>query len=318
MRTTALLILAIMAGVAPLLPNGGTYEMSFELTGNARGTILLLFPYRVYYTANAALLFTPTPEPDGSTLFRLEGVGRTGYMMRTLGFSGKSLGILTADNDRIRAKGLSENLFAKFGTESPSYSRVIKKVIWNNFSIGQAINRITFRRTSDGIHRNITYNLKLALNGSEKPLKISFNIYRILAEIIRAYNTSYLPVNMSVPDLVAGAPKSWRSKEMDFSDILASSAVLAAGIFRKIAPLHQSKPFTAVYSVSSVDGTFIIIKGEAEPDISIWGSFRIRTFSREVKIRINDNMLISDRIMITVDNNSDDGGRFSASLILTD
>jgi len=194
--------------------------------------------------------------------------------------------------------------------------KFINKTIWNNFKFTNIKDRITFNRSSDGIHKNLSYSFFLTRSSGDHPLKIKFNIYRILGEIISSYNNSFLPENRDISDLIDTGTMKWQSEKIDFSDILARSALLAAAIFKKIRPLKQERPFRAGFYSTLSDNTYLIIKGEAKPDISIWGSFRIRNFIREVKIRIKDHVLISDNMVISVYNESGKGGWLETSLIL--
>ena len=110
----------------------------------------------------------------------------------------------------------------------------------------------------------------------------------------------------------------WTSRNIDFSDMLARSALYAAGIFRKIKPLKQKKPFQAEFSSELSDKYYLSIKGIAEPEVSVWGTFKIKKFLREVKIRIADRKVILDKIIIEVYNNSGKGGRFITTLKLNE
>ena len=118
-----ILITLILLSNPPTL-TGYTYELSYKITGDAKGRILIIFPYRVFYTSNASLLFSVTPDAKGDTLFKLTGVEKTGFMMRTLGFSGRSLAILTADNSKARGKGKSTRLKKEFQLRVHEYSKL--------------------------------------------------------------------------------------------------------------------------------------------------------------------------------------------------
>ena len=316
MKIIFLILITLILFLSPPTLTGYTYDFSYSITGDARGRILIIFPYRVFYTSDASLLFSATPDDKGNIHFRLTGVEKTGFMMRTLGFSGRSLAVLTADNNKTRGKAKSTILKNSFPIRAPEYSKFIRKYYWNNFIFKRTTGTITFLRDGSGISRNLKYNLWLKRSSGEKPVKINFGIYRIMGEAIKAFNHSFLPEDTNISTLAVNPKRKWTSEEIDFSNILAQSALYSAGIFKKIRPLKQERPFRAKYSSSLSDNSYIIIKGSAKPDVSVFKSFKIIYFSREVKIRLKDHILISDSIIIDVYNKKGKGGRFTTNLIL--
>ena len=316
MKSLLIILFIFWCFLNPVLIRGFTYELAFGITGSAKGRILLIFPYRIFYNAEASLLFDTSIQHQKGDIFKLTTIEKPGFMMRTLGFSGRSLAILTADNDKVRGKSYSIELMKEFRSRAPEYSKYIKNYYWNNFTFRKTRNAISFIRDKNGINRNMRYDLWLKRSPGEKPVMISFNIYRILNEIINAYNHSFLPENSSISIVMKGPEMKWTSGDIDFSEPLARSALYSAGIFRKLKPLKQERTFRADYSSSLSDNSYLIIKGSAEPDVSIWGSFRIRKFERIVKIRKKDHVLISDSMVISVMNNSGKGGRVRTDIIL--
>ncbi|MCK4889007.1 MAG: hypothetical protein KAS97_03690 [Candidatus Aminicenantes bacterium] len=316
MKILFIILITLIIFSSPATLAGDTYEFSYKITGDAKGRILIIFPYRVFYTADASLLFSATPDDKGNTLFKLTGVEKTGFMMRTLGFSGRSLAVLTADNNKTRGKSKSTMLKNGFPQRAPEYSKFIRKYYWNNFIFKRTIGTITFLRDGNGISRNLMYKLWLKRSSGEKPVKINFGIYRIMGEAIKAFNHSFLPENTDISMLEVNPQRKWTSEDIDFSNILAQSALYSAGIFRKIKPLKQEKPFRVNYSSSLFDNSYLIIKGSAKPYVSVFKSFKIINFSREVKIRLKDHLLIYDSIIIDVYDKTGKGGRLKTNLIL--
>jgi len=290
------------------------YELSYEVTGNAKGTILLIFPYRVYYTSYASLILSTRRSGNGDLLYTLERVGNTGYMMRTLGFSGRSLGIITAGRNKSRGKIRCGELKKEFSENSAEYYKYIRKTYWNHFRFNRVKGKLQFRRDPSGIQKKLKSHLRLTRTPGEKPLKISFNIYRILGEVIKSADYPTLPSGQGIHDLITGGRMQWKSGNIDYSEFLARSALYAAGIFRKIRRLKQEKPFRAGFSSHLSGNNILIIRGQAEPEVSIFGSFRIKKFIREIRFSTVDHKLISDRLIIEVRNKSGKGGRFITTL----
>ncbi len=314
MKNLFFIILILTASAIQSIAAAELYEMSYEIYGSAKGRVLLIFPYRVYYSSAASLTFSTSPVKNGGNLFTLYDVGRTGYMIRTLGFSGRSLGIMTADNDVSRGKNLSAELKKEFSLKAPEYSKFIRKSSWNNFLFNKIQSSIKFLRSSNGINSKMKYRLWLKRSPGEKPLRINFNIYRILGEVIRSFKHSFLPAGKNISDLITAGKMKWTSGKIDFSEMLARSALYSAAIFKKIKRLKQEKPFYADFSSRLSKNGYLKIKGSAEPDVSVWGSFRIKKFIRNVIIRIKDQKLISDNILIEVYNDAGQGGTFRTTL----
>ena len=76
----------------------------------------------------------------------------------------------------------------------------MEKHYWNNFIFKRIKDTITFIRDKNGIQRKMRYDLWLKRSPGDKPVRISFNIYKILNEIINAYNHSFLPENFKKKD----------------------------------------------------------------------------------------------------------------------
>ncbi|MEN8222234.1 MAG: hypothetical protein ABFR36_03150 [Acidobacteriota bacterium] len=316
MKKIFLLIFAFAAITIPASGTASLYELSYEISGSAKGTILLIFPYRVYYSSAASLIFSTSYAQDGKKKFSLQDINGTGHMIRTLGFSGRSLGIMTADNDKSKGKELSIKLKNGFSVKAPEYSKYIKKSFWNNLLFKKVKGSIKFSRTPDGISSDLKYNLWLKRSSGEKPLRINFNIYRILGEVIKSNKHSFLPENKKISYLINRGNMKWTSGKIDFSEMLARSALYAASIFKKIKRLKQEKPFYAEFFSRLSDKGELIIKGVAEPEVSVWRSFRIKKYIREVRIRVKGRQMISDKMIIEVYNDTGKGGRLTTTLKL--
>lgn len=311
-RSSAVLLVLILC--IGLHTHGEEYEVYYTITGDARGRILLIFPYRVFYTSRASLIFMSSAS-QGESLFRLKSIGSTGYMMRTLGFAGRALGVITADDDKNAGKSVYKKLLSEFSMNRPEYAGFIRNTYWNHFSFKNMADGITFRRSENGTNRDLEYNLVLDRSDGGKPLRIQFNIYRILGEIILSYNHQVFPENFK-PEMISGEKKIvWESGDIDFSETLSRSTILAAGIFKKISPLKQEKPFRVEYSVYRENDSTLAVSGASKPDVSVWHGFRITEFQREARIRTSDMTIVSDMILIQVRNESGKGGTFRAGIV---
>lgn len=97
----ALLAAALLPALkAPAEETMGTsYRLEYSIRGGAISRLLFIFPLRVFYEASAAVDLTAISQEDGSVCFSFARVPRTCFILRTLGFSGKTLALLTVGTD---------------------------------------------------------------------------------------------------------------------------------------------------------------------------------------------------------------------------
>ena len=88
------------------------YCLDYQICGSAASRLLLFFPLRVYYDISASMNFSAYSQSDGKTRFVFENIPRSSYLLRTLGFGGKTLALLTADMDESRIELFSDNILS--------------------------------------------------------------------------------------------------------------------------------------------------------------------------------------------------------------
>ncbi len=77
------------------------YRLEYQIRGGAISRVLLLFPLRVFYEASVAVDLTARRQEDGSICFAYAGLPAPAYILRTLGFGGKTLALLTVGGDEV-------------------------------------------------------------------------------------------------------------------------------------------------------------------------------------------------------------------------
>ena len=288
-----------------LLKAGLEYNFSYHFRGATHGTILLIIPFRVYYESSASVDFIAKKSPDGFVNFAFNGIPESGFMMRTSGFLGKTLVALAADYDL--KKGLNSALKNLNGFEDPYYSRFIKRRKPFLFKICSVEpDTMGFRRSPDGIHSHVTSNFSVRFQYYPEVLNIDFNIYKILLEMIKSYNHSFLP-GKNLESVVKRPQQKWDSPEMNYSSNINRTVVLAARIMKRIKPFQQRELFRIHYRVSELTPSRIEITGLAVPDVPIWGKYLITRISRKVVIRISDRVLLEDTHVLHVQNSRGNG-----------
>jgi hypothetical protein len=301
-----LCIVLVLILLSPaLLKASLEYNFSYHFRGATHGRILLIIPFRVYYESFATVDFIAMKNPDGFVNFAFDGIPESGFMMRTSGFSGKTLVALAADYDL--KKGLNRALKCLNEFDDPYYSRFIKRrkpFLFKIYSV--APETMGFRRSPDGIHSHATSNISVRFQYYPEVLNIDFNIYKILLEMIQSYNHSFLP-GENLESLLKRPQQEWDSPEMNYSGNINRTVVLAARIMKRIQPFRQRELFRIHYRVSELTPSRIEITGLAVPDVYIWGKYLITRVFRKVVIRITDRVLLEDTHVLHIQNSRGNG-----------
>ncbi len=292
------------------------YNLSYSLKGATRGRILLIIPFRVFYESFASMDFKAVKSPDGDYEFFFADIPETGYMMRTSGFPGKTLVILSADHDLKKALSLATNKLEIFNL--PYYSKFIKRkkpFLFKIFSDDK--NSAQFKRHQNGVHFDFFINLTVRYKYYPEILNIDFNIYKILMEMAKAYNHSFLP-GESVDELIKNPDIQWQSPALDYSDNINIIVRLAARIMKKLKQFRQERSLKLHYRITTLNEDIIEIQGYTNPGVLIWGKYGINQFARKVKLRRCDGVLVEDTINYKIENSKSRGLEATISLTLRD
>ncbi len=291
------------------------YNFRFFIQGNASGKIFFVIPFRIFYQASASMNFMAEPAENGLK-FQSVGIDNTGYMMRTLGFGGKSLAILVAGKNPAKMKKFADKMEKNFKYIAPGFMKHIEKILKNFFLVKSNTTPMRFYRNRNGIQQ-ISPGFKIDLVRTEPAsdyLKINFNIYKILRGVIKIFNHSYTKNKSGPEELLKKDTDSWLSDYIDYTSTLVNSSRRAAKIFEKVKDLKQYSSFKAKFSSHRNEEGDIIIHGHALPNVSIWKEIRITDFDRLIKLKSKTFVVISDRIKIKVQDKFGNGGIFIAEL----
>lgn len=314
-RAFILIFLLLLSNL--LLFSQKTYNFSYFIQGNAKGKVFLIIPFRIFYQLSSTMDFISKKSGDKIEFQSIDSSG-SGYMLRTLGFSGRSLALLIAGLDIKKMSNFARKMMSNFKYIAPGFSKHIISKYINYFLVKPSSSHsISFKRSTNGIHHEILNSLKMKrVKNSSKVLNISFNVFKILAEVLNVFNHSFLPKHADIGDLIKNKNKEWKSPKINFTSSLKHSSEKAAKIFTKIKGLVQKKPFRISYKISDYNEKFITIKGTAFPKIPIWHELLIKNFERVIKLEKNNSTLISDRIKVVVSDNYGRGGYFISYLKL--
>ena len=295
--------------------NNPKYRFEYEIQGEARGVILLIFRYRVFFYATASVLLT-TKRIDEKTLqFHFENIDKSGYLMCTRGFSGKTLITGSAGYDLTKAQQILDKDFAIFKKKAPNFSRVIRRRKVFPFKIlSQGQNVMAFKRDINGIHRDCSINMKMKSIKYEKKYAFNFKIYSMLMEMVKTYSHSFFPGNWEKNSEIKPGME-WDSPGLDFSDNMNRIGVRASTIVEKFITFRQRSPFKLAYRVVSGTPGMLTIVGEAVPLVKIWDGYKIVHVTRSIKMRLPHGVLLEDKFHVEI--RKDEGKCGSVQCALT-
>lgn len=278
-----------------------------------KGRILLFIPYRSFYEASASVNFIAGKTGNNPYEFYYDGIGQTGYVMTSGGLTGTSLYFFTADYDMEKSTKFRENKITAFMKAYPSYKKSIKKIRRRPMTIlSQDKDAIRFTRDADGIHSNPVVNMKLT---DSRSFTYS-NIYKIMGKLLKIYNHSFLPEH-GLEGLKKNSYRTWYSKSLDFSKVMTEAARLSSEWAEKNAAFKQKRNFMLQYQVASMDEHYIIIRGESHPHVRVWKKMEIKHVLRQVRIRLEDNVVVEDMFYLNFMDKKGKGGFVQLKLQIT-
>ncbi len=275
------------------------YRFEYEIQGEASGVILFIFRYRVFFFATASVLLT-TKKIDEKTLqFHFENIDKTGYLIGTRGFSGKTLITAAADYDLKKAQQILDKDFSIFKEKAPDFSRVIRRRKVFPFKIlSQGQNVMAFKRDINGIHRDCSINMQIK-SIKYKKYDFNFKIYPMLLEMVKTYSHSFFPSNWAKISEIKPGMK-WHSPELDFSKNMNRIGIRASTIIEKFVTFRQRSPFKLAYRVVSTTPGMLTILGEAVPQVKIWDGYKIMQVTRTIKMKLPDGVVLEDKFYVEI------------------
>lgn len=299
----ALLLFLATTGLAGAL----RYSLDYQICGSAASRLLFFFPLRVYYDVSASIHFTAFPQPEGKTRFVFENIPRSAYVLRTLGFSARTLALLTADMDELRARLFSANILALWQKEAPEYAARIKNIKeFPHLLIMNAKDGLSFSMDGIGVYRDFVLNLKTIYHDYPAWNGIYFNIFPMLGELLNLLNHPFTP-GLEISQ-VSQFPSEWSGDWLDFSADFNRLVALTDKSAKSLVNVEQQFPFRLKFQVSENGPDEMEICGEAFPDVPVWKSFMIREIFRRLRMRLADGVLLLDEIWIGIRNNKGQGG----------
>lgn len=294
------------------------YSLDYQISGSAVSRLLFFFPLRIYYDMSASIHFKAVPQPNGKTWFVYEKLPRSAYLMRTLGFAGKTLALLTADTDDARAEGFRNSILAQWQREVPDFAERVKSVKkFPHRLLKGGKDGLRFTMDSQGGYGDFLLNLQTRYVHYPSSTGIYFNIFLMLEDFLNIMDHPFLPPGLGISRL-REFPASWKGERLDFSRALNQLGTRMEKVVNSLVTIEQQFPFQMTFRVSEIGPDEIEICGDAFPDVPIWKSFMIREIVRRVRLRLADGALLLDELWIGVRNSKGQGGFGRLQLKLID
>ena len=274
------------------------YRFEYTLQGEASGVFLLIFRYRFFFCAEASVILGAKKIDEETMQFDFEDIDKTGYLLLTWGFTGKTLITGAADYDLKKARQFLEKDFLIFKEKAPDFSRYIKRRKVFPFRIrSRGKNVITFKREVTGIHRDCSIDMQVQRIKYEKKYDFYFKIYSILLELLKIYNHSFVPgSHEKISRLEPGM--EWDGPELDLSDNINRIGARATYLVEKHITFKQQRPFKLAYRVETGAPGRLVIIGEAKPQVKIWDGFKIVQVKRTIELRLSDRVVLADKFHV--------------------
>lgn len=294
-----------------------TYRLEYHIRGSAVSRLLLFIPLRVYYEASAAIDLTARLRPDGSVAFAFAGLPRSAYVLRTLGFSGKTLALLSVGADEAEARSFADTLLQQWRRREPEFAgrlKTMKKFPHRLIVTGPQA--FAFERDVHGVYRNFAVGLEPRYLYHPARTGIYFQVFPTLAELLKILNQRFAPDPVASP--FAPFPREWTVAGVDFSADLNRVAVLLEKVVKSLVTVRQKSPLSLRFRVSADGADELEICGESFPDVPLWKDFKIKEVFRRLRLRSADRALLADEFWLGIRNSKGQGGFGSVQLKMID
>ncbi len=284
-----------------------TYRLEYRICGSAVSRLLLFIPLRVYYDASAAIDLTARFRPDGSIAFSYAGIPRSAYVLRTLGFSGKTLALLSADRDEEEGRIFADTLLQQWRWQAPEFAgrvKTIKKFPHRLTTTGPQA--FAFERDGHGVYKNFSVGLEPRYRYHPAKTGIYFLVFPTLAELLKLLNQRFSPEPSASP--FGPFPLEWTVDGLDFSADLNRVAVLLEKVVKSLVTVRQKSTLSMSFRVSASTADELEICGESFPDVPLWKDFKIKEVFRRLRLRPADRALLADEFWLGIRNSKGQGG----------
>lgn len=299
---SALMILLVRPGAA-----AERYRLSFSFSGQAQGKILIFFPFRFSYEAAAELELTAESDGQGGLNFSFLRLSSPGYVMRTLGFSGRAFVIVTAHDQYEVGEAFGKDRVADWQTDHPDYSKHVRKVKYLSFKVENTVpEAFVFHRNGGGQVSQAASRLRLHYKHHPQDIGIYFRVYALFSEILGLFNHVVWPDSQTT--MPSSVPVEWSRESIDLSQVLLRMGAQTEKIVASAVKFDQKQPFSMVYRLVKQDDQITELVGRNQGNPLIWRNFRIQTCERHIIVQGRDALPLRDELRLLIGNEKGQGG----------
>jgi hypothetical protein len=290
------------------------YRFEYTFRGQITGVLLLVFRYRLFFYTNASVILSSHKLDSNNTRFQFRDIADPGLMIRSWGFTGKTILTGIAGYNLEETNRLLKTDKKLLNSIEPEYVKYVKRWRRCPFLLPPRHDiQLDFQRTFNGIHSKGTMKSPVKRVCKDNKYYFRFNIYPILLDMINTYDHAYFPGSMEeLLNLEEG--KEWQSPPIDYSDAFNNIGGKAAMMVEKYVKFKQKKTFKLTYQVMSKTHKNIIIKGTANPRVKLWGSVKFASLTRTLRLALPRGILIEDSITAKITKSNKYAGTASCSL----
>jgi hypothetical protein len=283
------------------------YNYYFQFKGDAKGRILIFFPYRIYYEASASVDLIAEKRKDSNTYDFFCDVVKFAFVARTLDFGGKKMCLMNADYDyQNNLKFAQEKL--NYLKTIPYYSQYMKSCGIFPYEItARDKNAVKFIRDPGGVVKDVFVDFKLLRKFDDKKFVTYFHIDKLMVEMLKCYSHSYFPRRFA-EELSDYMTKEWLSAQLDYSATMNEVSRLISTFTEKYVLFQQEEPLRLKYKVVYSNPWTIHLIGESYANVKIWSDWKLKKVIRSVKFNIKDYVVLEDEMTADIRNKKENGG----------
>ncbi|NIM10590.1 MAG: hypothetical protein GTO45_01240 [Candidatus Aminicenantes bacterium] len=296
--------------------NNLKYRFEYMFQGKATGVILFFFRYRMFICTTASILLSAEKTDEKTLQFNFVDIDKTGYLLRTWGFSGKTLFTGAADYDLKKTQEILDKGFFIFKEKAPDFSRTLKRrKVFPYRILSRGKNVITFKRDNTGIHRDCSLDMQVQSAKHKKKYDFWFQIYPVLLEMLKIYNHPFFSGDWQEISQLE-LDREWHSPVLDYSETLNRIGKRTTEVVGNLVKFKQRSPFRLTYRVVSRTPGTLTIHGEAGPQVKVWDGYKITQVTRTIEIRLPDGVVLKDQFHVEIRTKKGRGGFAHCALTL--
>ncbi len=303
-RKKSFLIIGFLIIVSLNLPvYSEIYRLKMNFYASSWGTLIFIIPYRAYAEVGADLFLKTKKVKEGKE-FKFLKIGSPVYYVQTIDFIPKEI------HARVGAKTIKEGV--NFGKKklknicknSPIFCKDIpankKKALPFLFENFREDIFYFFRDDKGKIPEDKVFNGIKLYYAWPATSKFGIPSYDMLKASLCFFNIRYKEYEDS-------GKNQYKVMNINLNECLNKVLYYAVPAVKRFVHLRQKRLFHMKFT-KKVEKNKLLLKGEAFPNVKVWGKFKIKYFKRKIIINPFTKEIISDKISLCVKDSKGRGG----------